>query len=39
MDDDNYLDPVPADAKELTFVIPEIRPNWPGPWEFGIPLE
>ncbi|MDD5037767.1 MAG: hypothetical protein PHN78_00375 [Dehalococcoidales bacterium] len=38
-DDDNYLDPVPADAKELTFVIPEIRPNWAGPWEFKIPLE
>lgn len=38
-DDDNYLDPVPADAKEITFVIPEIRPDWVGPWEFRIPLE
>jgi len=38
-DDDNYLDPVPADAKELTFVIPEIRPDWQGPWEFKISLE
>ncbi len=37
-DDDNYLDPVPADAKTLTFVIPEIRPDWKGPWEFRIPL-
>jgi len=38
-DDDNYLDPVPADAKKLTFVIPEIRPDWESPWEFEIPLE
>jgi hypothetical protein len=38
-DDDNYLDPVPADAKELIFVIPEIEPNWKGPWGFKIPLE
>jgi hypothetical protein len=38
-DDDNYLDPVPADAKQLTFVIPEIRPDWEGPWEFEILLE
>jgi hypothetical protein len=38
-DDDNYLDPVPADAKELTFVIPEIEPDWEGPWEFKILLE
>ncbi len=38
-DDDNYLDPVPVDAKEITFVIPEIRPDWEGPWEFEIQLE
>ena len=38
-DDDNYLDPVPTDAKQLTFVIPEIRPDWEGPWEFRVPLE
>ncbi|MDD4985711.1 MAG: hypothetical protein PHQ43_07975 [Dehalococcoidales bacterium] len=38
-DDDNYLDPVPVDAKQLTFVIPEIRPDWEGPWEFEIQLE
>ncbi|MDD5501047.1 MAG: hypothetical protein PHH57_05100 [Candidatus Omnitrophica bacterium] len=38
-DDLNYLDPVPADAKGLTFVIPEIRPDWTGPWEFKIQLE
>lgn len=37
--DDNYLDPVSADAKQLTFVIPEIRPDWEGPWEFRIPLD
>jgi len=38
-DDDNYLDPVPADAKEITFVIPEIRPDWEVRWEFEIQLE
>jgi hypothetical protein len=38
-DDPNYLDPVPADAKEITFVIPEIGYDWKGPWEFAIPLE
>jgi hypothetical protein len=38
-DDPSYLDPVPSDAKELTFIIPEIRPDWKGPWEFKIPLE
>ncbi len=38
-DDDNYLDPLPADAKQLTFVIPKIRPDWEGPWEFRVPLE
>jgi len=38
-DDPNYLDPVPVDAKELTFVIPEIRPDWAGPWEFKVQLQ
>jgi hypothetical protein len=38
-DDPNYLDPVPSDAKQLTFVIPEIGHGWPGPWEFEIPLD
>jgi hypothetical protein len=38
-DDPNYLDPVPSDAKQLTFIIPEIGHNWPGPWEFDIPLD
>jgi hypothetical protein len=37
-DDPSYLDPVSAAAKELTFVIPEIRPDWKGPWEFKINL-
>lgn len=32
------LDPVPADAKELTFTIPRFG-DWEGPWEFKIPLE
>jgi len=38
-DASSYLDPVPADAKELSLIIPEIRPDWEGPWEFKIPLE
>jgi len=38
-DDDNYLDPVPSDAKELTLVISEIGHGWEGPWEFTVPLE
>ena len=38
-DDPNYLDPVPADAKEIFFVISEIRPDWIGPWEFKIQLK
>jgi hypothetical protein len=38
-DDPNYLDPVPVDAKELTFIIPEIRPDWVGPWEFRVQLQ
>ncbi|MDD5038735.1 MAG: hypothetical protein PHN78_05400, partial [Dehalococcoidales bacterium] len=37
-EDINYLDPIPADAKELTFVISEIRPDWIGPWEFKVQL-
>lgn len=37
-DDPNYLDPVPADAKNLTFTIPDIGPDWKGPWEFNISL-
>ncbi len=37
-DQDNYLDPVPVDARELTFVIPELGTDWKGPWEFKIPL-
>ena len=38
-DDSNYLDPVPSDAKQLKFVIPEIGTDWQGPWEFDIPLK
>lgn len=37
-DDDNYLDPVPSDAKELTFTITQLG-DWEGPWEFRVPLE
>ena len=33
-----WLDPVPSDAKELTFVITKFG-DWQGPWEFHIPLE
>ena len=32
------LDPVPSDAKELTFTITQLN-DWEGPWEFKIPLE
>lgn len=32
------LDPVPSDAKELTFTITEFG-DWQGPWEFHIPLQ
>lgn len=35
---DDYLDPVPKGAKELTFTITKIG-NWEGPWEFIVPLE
>jgi len=32
------LDPVPSDAKELTFSITEFG-DWQGPWEFHISLQ
>jgi hypothetical protein len=32
------LDPVPSDARELTFRINKLG-DWEGPWEFKIPLE
>jgi len=32
------LDPVPSDAKELTFTITQLN-DWQGPWEFKVPLE
>jgi len=32
------LDPVPSDAKELTFIITHFG-DWEGPWEFKIPFE
>lgn len=32
-----WLDPVPSDAKELTFTITKFG-DWQGPWEFHIPL-
>lgn len=37
-DDPNYLDPVSSDAKQLTFVIAGIGPDWKGPWDFNIQL-
>ena len=33
-----WLDPVPSDAKELTFTITRFG-DWEGPWEFSISLE
>jgi hypothetical protein len=33
-----YIDPIPSDAKELTFTITKLG-DWEGPWEFKIPLE
>jgi hypothetical protein len=33
-----HLDPLPADAKELVFRIPQFG-DWQGPWEFLIPLK
>jgi len=32
------LDPMPSDARELTFTITRFG-DWEGPWEFFIPLE
>ncbi|OGO22206.1 MAG: hypothetical protein A2144_05130 [Chloroflexi bacterium RBG_16_50_9] len=32
------LDPVPSDAKEMTFRITKLG-DWEGPWEFKIPLD
>jgi len=32
------LDPVPSDAKELTFTITQMN-DWEGPWEFKVPLQ
>jgi len=32
------LNPIPSDAKELTFTITRLG-DWEGPWEFHIPLE
>ncbi len=37
-DDPDYLDPVPADAQELTLAITDYRPGWEGPWEFKVKL-
>ncbi len=36
--EDNWLDPVPADAKQLSLVILGFA-NWKGPWEFQVPLK
>ncbi len=35
---ESYLDPVPADAKELTFRITRLG-DWQGPWEFKVQLK
>jgi hypothetical protein len=32
------VNPIPSDAKELTFTITKLD-DWVGPWEFKIPLE
>ena len=32
------IDPVPSDAKDLTFIITQFG-DWEGPWEFKIPLD
>jgi hypothetical protein len=32
------LDPVPSDARKLTFTITRLG-DWEGPWEFHVPLE
>lgn len=34
---DICLDPVPSDAKQLTFIMDGLG-TWKGPWEFQIPL-
>lgn len=34
----DYLNPVPTDAKELTFTITRLG-DWQDPWEFKVPLE
>jgi len=34
----SMLDPVPKDAKELTFIITRLG-EWEGPWEFAISLQ
>lgn len=35
--DQRPLDPLPSDAKELVFRIPQYG-EWQGPWEFEVPL-
>ncbi len=35
---DEYLDPIPKNAKELTFRITKLG-DWEGPWEFKVLLE
>jgi hypothetical protein len=37
-DEPAKLQPIPADSTEITFTIIQIN-DWPGPWEFRIPLE
>ncbi|MDP2730856.1 MAG: hypothetical protein Q8O55_10300 [Dehalococcoidales bacterium] len=34
---ESYLDPIPSDARELTFVITQFG-DWRGTWEFKVPL-
>ncbi len=34
---DDYLDPVPKNAKELTFKITKLG-DWEGPWEFTVSI-
>jgi hypothetical protein len=34
----NLLDPVPSDARELTFTITKVN-NIAGPWKFKVPLQ
>ncbi len=34
---DYYLDPIPADAKQLVFIMTGFA-NWKGPWQFQVPL-